>query len=581
MAETTNGGSSGNGSSGDGSSGGGSKALKRYGPILLVVVIIGAVIAIASSGGDDETTDGTTTTTGDNSDLPMTYEEAVAAGTEGDIEWGDGCDTELGLVAVPMSGAAPCVEPWDESADNGGATHQGVTADEILVVLYKGQPDPLQQALVEDAGANTDPDANSQTAEDYINLFADVYETYGRTVRVEVIEATGGPDDATAAQADALRAIELEPFAVVGAPTTDAWAQELAEAGIVCAACGSTENAEKVAENAPYWWPTGMNPQQADTHLVEMIGKQLVGKPAEFAGDEAMQSEERVFGWIQAETETDEYKERNDAFEEEFSSEYGGEIADDARVTYLFDPSKAADIATTAVTRLKDAGVTTVIISTDPLIPAAITKEATAQNYFPEWVIGPSVLADTSIFGRTFDQAQWEHALGLGLTAARAERELTDSYIVYEWYYGEPPAVNTQAVLAPSPERLLRGIHLAGPDLTPENFERGMFRSPRYDTSLTDGRDSWGDGVWPEIDRNSTDDATAIFWDPTATGPDEAGNEGTGQIVYIDGGQRYLPGEWPTEPIPWFDPEGAVAIYDTRPDAPPEYPVWPGSPAAG
>ena len=119
---------------------------------------------------------------------------------------------------------------------------------------------------------------------------------------------------------------------MVGAPTTDAWAQELADAGIVCAGCGSTENAEKVAENAPYWWPTGMNPQQADAHLVEMVGKQLVGKPAEFAGDEAMQREERVFGWIQAETETDEYKERNDAFEEELAEEYDGEIADPLHV---------------------------------------------------------------------------------------------------------------------------------------------------------------------------------------------------------------------------------------------------------
>ncbi len=133
----------------------------------------------------------------------------------------------------------------------------------------------------------------------------------------------------------------------------------------------------------------------------------------------------------------------------------------------------------------------------------------------------------------------------------------------------------------PGPERLLRGIHLAGPDLTPESFERGMFRSPRYDTGLTDSRDSWGEGVWPDVDRNSSDDATAILWDPDATGPDEAGNDGIGQIVYIDGGKRFLPGEWPTDPIPWFDPEGAVAIYDERPDAPPEYPAWPGSPAAG
>ena len=569
MAETSNG----------GASGGGAKALKRYGPILLVVVVIAAVIAFASSGGDDDDDATTGTTTADNSDLPMTYEEAVAAGTEGDIEWGEGCDTELGLLKVPVSNAAPCVEPWDETEDNGGATAQGVTADEILVVNYQAEPDPLQQALVEDAGANTDPTLTNEVEVNYIKLFTDVYETYGRTVRVETIEASGGPDDATAAQADALRAIELKPFAVVGAPTTDAWAQEIADAGIVCLACGTAEGAEKVADNAPYWWPTGMNPTQADAHLVEMVGKQFVGKPAEFAGDEAMHSEERVFGWIQAETETDEYKARNDAFEEQLAAGYDGEIA--TRFTYLFDPSKAADIATTAIARMKEAGVTTIIISTDPLIPAQITKEATAQDYFPEWIIGPSVLADTTIFGRTFDQEQWSHAMGLGLTTARAERELTDSYHVYDWYFGEPPAVNTQAVLAPGPERLARGIHLAGPNLTPETFERGMFRSPRYDTTLTDARDSWGEGVWPEIDHNSSDDATAIWWDPDATGKDEAGNEGTGQIVYVDGGHRYLPDEWPTDAIPWFDPDGAVAIYDARPDAPPEYPAWPGSPAAG
>ena len=41
--------------------------------------------------------------------------------------------------------------------DNGGATSPGVTADAIIVALYKGEPDPLQQALVEGAGADTDP----------------------------------------------------------------------------------------------------------------------------------------------------------------------------------------------------------------------------------------------------------------------------------------------------------------------------------------------------------------------------------------------------------------------------------------
>lgn len=558
--------------------GGAGRALKRYGPIVAVLAIIGAVVAFAGGGDDDEGGTKTTAPT-DNSGLPITYLEAEAAGTEGDYDWGDGCDTETGRVKVPIADPAPCIEPWDETADNGGATAQGVTADEILVVLYKGQPDPLQQALIEGAGADTDPNAVNQTSQDYINLFTDVYETYGRKVRIEVVEASGGPDDATAAQADAIKAIDLKPFAVIGSPTTSAWYQEIVDAGIVCVGCSTAESQEQVDAGAPYLWPTGMSPEQADAHLLEMVGKQFVGKPATFAGDEALHDQERVFGWVQAETETGEYTARNDAFEEQLAEEYDGEIA--SRFTYLFDPGQGADIATTAIARMKEAGVTTIILSVDPLIPANITKEATAQDYFPEWIIGPSVLADTTIFGRTFDQEQWAHAVGLGLTAARADREQSDSYLVYEWYFGTPPPVNSNAVLSPSPERFALGVHLAGPNLTPETFEQGLFRAPRGETGLTVARDSWGEGVWPTTDHNSSDDATAIWWNATATGKDETGNEGTGMLAYVAGGQRYLPGEWPTDPIPWFEEEGSITLYEERPDAPPDYPPWPGSPAAG
>ena len=130
---------------------------------------------------------------------------------------------------------------------------------------------------------------------------------------------------------------------------------------------------------------------------------------------------------------------------------------------------------------MKEANVTTIILSTDFLIPADITAEATKQNYFPEWVIGPSVLADTTIFGRTFDQQQWTHAIGLSLPTARAERELGDSYLSYEWYYGKEVPVNSQAVLYPAPAAFMLGIHLAGPNLTPETFQEGMFRFPPQD----------------------------------------------------------------------------------------------------
>jgi hypothetical protein len=48
---------------------------------------------------------------------------------------------------------------------------------------------------------------------------------------------------------------------------------------------------------------------------------------------------------------------------------------------------------------------------------------------------------------------------------------------------------------------------------------------------------------------------------------------------YVDGGVRYLPGEWPERDTRAFDPEGAVAFYEEPPseEDPPDYP----SPATG
>jgi hypothetical protein len=483
---------------------------------------------------------------------------------------------------MPVHNALPCVEPWDASKDNGGATSPGVTKDKILVAVYKGQPDPLQQAIVEGAGADTDPNKVNQTSIDYLNMFAKVANTYGRTLDIRTISATGGPDDATAAQADAQKVIDMKAFAAVGGPAqTPAWLNALVANKIVCM-CGTAQPQAVIEKAAPYLWPAGMTPEQADAHFLELVGKQLVGKKAQYAGDPALQSKTRVFGWVQAETQTDQYKARNDAFDAALKDKYNGEVK--TRSTYFYDPSNAANIASTVIARMKQAGVTTILLSTDPLIPKQITEEATKQNYFPEWVVGPSVLADTTIFGRTFDQKQWKHAIGLGLTTARTDRNLTDSYTSYKWFYGKTVPVNSQAVLYPGPARLLTGIHLAGPHLTPQTFEEGMFRFPPISGYVTDTYNSWGNKLWTadlKPDYNDADDATAWWWDPTATGEDEAGNAGTGMLMNVDGGKRYLPGDWPTDPIPFFEKEGAVAVYKTQPDDIPSYGPWPGSPAAG
>ncbi|HMX08713.1 MAG TPA: hypothetical protein PKA87_14360, partial [Microthrixaceae bacterium] len=79
---------------------------------------------------------------------------------------------------------------------------------------------------------------------------------------------------------------------------------------------------------------------------------------------------------------------------------------------------------------------------------------------------------------------------------------------------------------------------------------------------------SWGDhDIWPTTDYAGLDDQTEIFWNPTATGPDELGKDGTGMWAYVDGGKRYLPGQWPDSAAKVFaDAPDPVTFYTQLPE---------------
>src|SRR5690554_6097189 len=106
-------------------------ALARYWPVLVVGVIVLAVVAIgALRGGDDDDGDDVATDTSAATDDT----EGEGDDGEGDEPAGDAmsapdCDPETGRIMVPTLLAPNCVPLWDDAADNGGATHNGVTAD--------------------------------------------------------------------------------------------------------------------------------------------------------------------------------------------------------------------------------------------------------------------------------------------------------------------------------------------------------------------------------------------------------------------------------------------------------------------
>ncbi|MGH9187215.1 MAG: hypothetical protein ACRD0U_15590, partial [Acidimicrobiales bacterium] len=368
-----------------------------------------------------------------------------------------------------------------------------------------------------------------------------------------------------AARADAVKAAEdLDAFAVWGGPfLTPAWADELAARGVICLGCNTGGSTSWFEQRAPYAYGVTMSGQESRIAFVEWLAKQVAGRPAQHAGDPALAAQARRFGYLYLETSADSAG-GADRLREELDR-YGVELAEAA--SYTLDLFRLQEQAGSAIARFRAAGVTTIIVSGDPLAPATFTTEATAQSFFPEWVLSGSALVDTTFFGRTYDQRQWAHAFGVTQLAARGHPELFAPYSLYEWFHGQPPpAADAVTLLFPQPVLFYAGLQAAGPTLTPETFQDGVFSLAPTTGLVTFPSLSFGDhDIWPFTDYSGIDDLTEIWWDPAATGPDEIGNDGQGMYRYSDGGRRYLPGEWPERDTRAFDPGGAVALYEELP----------------
>lgn len=565
-----------------------STMIRRYGPLMAIMAVIAVVAGVVAftggSGGDDpgQATGGGdaaggyqyVSEWGETITLPVGVIPFWVAEEQGlDIDWPETCDTERGQAAIPSFFAPACFAPFD--GDNGGATAEGVTADSIKIVLYQAPDNDAILSAITGAVTDDTPQDNTATYEQMLPLFQKYYETYGRTVELVVYEATGDAIDEVAARAAAAEIAEdIKPFAVWGGPAlNDAFADELAARGILNLGGGGGNTPEYLAANDPYLITIGMGPWQLRQHLAEYIGKRLSGKPAEHAGDPALASQERRFGLVYLDTGA-----ASSLVADELAAnlaEFGEELA--VVATYR-NPLDVSAEAPGIIARMKDAGVTSVLLTGDPLTPATFTRVATDQGYFPEWIVAGSPLADTTVFARTYDQTQWANAFGISTLVARSDPQLSNGRRLFRWQTcAEPPADDTIELIYPVPAVFFSALQGAGPDLTHQSFRQALFNADPTARGIGNPSLSWGQpakGRWGQVDYQGIDDATELWWDVSTVGPDENGREGQGMYAYVDGGKRYLAGEWPQEGSGAFDPSGAVTLYEQAPESErfPDYP---------
>ena len=310
---------------------------------------------------------------------PMTPEKAQLL-NKTNIDFGPNCDTTTGRVKIPTVYSPPCVQPF--TGKNGGATAQGVTGNEIKVVIWVGDPskDPVLAGQIIAAGASLDTNTIKATWQGYIDIYNKMLELYGRKISVEFFDGTGSGADTAAAKSDAIAIAAKKPFAVLGGPaqSTSVFSDELAHRGVICVGtCALAVPQRITTNNAGFIFTDGPSPEESAMLTAEFIGKQAGPGKAQYAGDDATKNKQRVYGVAHYDTPDGQYHAQFNTLKDGLKKY---KITPKADQSFFLDPAKSQENARTIITKMKTAGVTTVIYTGDPLTPAALTKEASAQD---------------------------------------------------------------------------------------------------------------------------------------------------------------------------------------------------------
>ena len=555
--------------------------LRVAGPVVLIVAALIAAGAIATTHENTTSSSTAPTTSIAHSSVPITYAVAAKEGRAGAYDWGPQCDHHTGRLKMPSVYAPPCVPV--AKGNNGGSTWTGVTATTINLVEYQPEPGGLGSAI---QGATGTPAQAHATVQAYVNMFNHIFETYGRHVNLILFQATGADNDPVAAHADAVTvAQQLHAFAsIMGPGTTTAYVDELARLHVLCLGCGDSTLYGEIAKNAPYQWA---NLPTADTSLIETVDyivAKLNGKDAVWAGDSKMHTRKRSFTVV-SETSvppTTGFTELQALVTKKLQEGHVN-MASPPGLTYTLNLTTLPTQAATLAEKLKTTDATSVVFAGDPIMPIYLTRACAAIGYFPEWIITGIVLTDTSTLGRYYTQSEWSHAFGVSSLAVPTPIDTGNAYRLYRWWYGastSPPSLAAPAIIPPI-QQFFGAVQTAGPDLTPQTFAEGQFRSPTAGGGPTTPLIAFGyQGAVPVPSYSSPADYTFLWYDAAAKGPDEEGMTGSGMMQYVKGGARYKSGVVPDGPVPMFSTAGAVTMYASPPDQAPSYAPWPGSPAS-
>ncbi len=452
-----------------------------------------------------------------------------ASGTGEPIGTTGGCpDRAEQIPGDPYS--PPCVA---FSGHNGGATHRGVTAESIKVAL-RITADPVsdfQSAVAQLAGddATEGPEDVRRTANALLEYFNRSFQFYGR--KLEVVEYQGrgsltrevlgaGQEQANG---DAIKvANEIGAFADLSA-FSQPYGDALARQGVMAMGAPYMSR-EWFSDRRPYAWSLVPDCSKLAEAASEFANKRLFGRPAAHAGGD-LKGKPRSIALVAPDNPI--YQQCADSAVARFA-EAGNKLTE--RISYTLDIASLSNQAASIVAKLKSQKITSVACACDPILPVYLTAKAAEQGYTPEWLVVGTALTDTDIVGQLYNQDQWSRAFGGSALGDQPPRRAGLGYHAYKQIRDDEPSLAVE-LLYYHLYTFAIGVQGAGPALTPETFETGMFNYPGGVGPA---------GVWKFGPGNYTAQQAIreVWWDPNRASPYN-GKKGS----YVVSSPFWRPGE--------------------------------------
>jgi len=424
----------------------------------------------------------------------------------------------------------PCVPFW--KGDNGGATWKGVTATEVRIGIWEDKP---EIRLLE-------------------QFFNERFEFYGRKLTFVLGDASPEGDGPDGMRIDAALFDELNVFGVAsyaGRRNPGPFYDELTRRQIV----GVMGRAPMIGEQhlrdmRPYQWSYLPGVETIGRNIGEWACKTLAGLGSEHARGRYVQPE-RKFGIM--------FGTNPDGSKPDISGLRGTLAAcgltDLPEVEISNDSGQRQETFQQAVLQFNDAldPVTSVICMCHSNGLVNVQAVALAQGYTPEWIVSTYQTSDEDTGGSGYAQAN--QVFGLTFWNKR----LPSGQNPWDWAVDEvDPGHDWQTDLFDQTFQftygglllMAAGLQMAGPNLTPETFEQGLFNA-QFPNPGADGPPLYQAAVdFGPGDYVMNDSGAVIWWNPSVRS--YQGSQGT--FCYVDLGKRWSVGGWR---------EGRQNLFDT------------------